>query len=282
MSHKQGDAADDGARVAQNERWWDGVVDLHARSDFYDVPGFLAGKNMLLPLERERVGDVNGKRLLHLQCHFGLDTLSWARLGADVVGVDISQAAIDKATSLAEEAGLGARARFVKRDVMALDEVDPLGAFDLVFVSYGALPWLPDLSVWARVVAKHLVPGGAAHVIECHPVGFMLDEQQQSAVPLTVKYPYRSRAAYYDDADGTYAEQRVSVPVRGNYAWFRGLGDVIQPLLEAGLQLVHLSEHDEGPAAIVDEMARGDDRLYRLPAGRPRVPFVYALELRKP
>jgi SAM-dependent methyltransferase len=278
----RGDARDDAERIAQNERWWDGVVDLHADSAFYDVPGFLAGKNMLLPLERARVGDVNGKRLLHLQCHFGLDTLSWARLGAEVVGVDISQAAIDKASALADAAGLADRATFVKHDVLELDDVEPLGAFDVVFVSYGALPWLPDLSPWARVVANHLVAGGVAHIIECHPVGFMLDEQQPAEGPLQIRYPYRSDDAFFDDEDGTYAEQRVSVPVRGNYAWFRGVADVVQPLLDAGLRLVHMSEHREGPAAIVKEMVRGDDRLYRLPAHRPGVPFVCALEVRKP
>lgn len=167
---------------AVNRALWDAWTPIHERSAFYDVDAFRAGQLTLNSIEREQLEDVTGKQLLHLQCHFGLDTLSWARLGAEVTGVDFSERAIALARRLASEAGIPAT--FVCTNVYDL----PLtwaARFDLAYASYGAIPWLPDLTAWARVIARSLRMGGSFHVIEFHPLVGMLDEDGH-----TLKYPY--------------------------------------------------------------------------------------------
>ncbi|NJO67654.1 MAG: class I SAM-dependent methyltransferase, partial [Rhodospirillales bacterium] len=160
-------------RIAANRRVWDEWARINAASDFYDMAAFRAGETSLKPIELEEVGPVAGKSLLHLQCHFGQDTLSWARMGAKVTGVDLSPEAIRRAQALAGE--LGIDARFICSDVLALDALGE-ETFDIVFVSYGALIWLPDLDRWARTVARHLKPGGMLHLVEFHPMIMMLDD----------------------------------------------------------------------------------------------------------
>src|SRR5512136_2825848 len=140
---------------------------IHVRSPFYDVAGFKAGKNSLKSVELAEVGDVGGKRLLHLQCHFGMDTLSWARLGARVTGVDYAPQAIDLARELAREAGL--EADFICASIYDLPE-RLTGTFDIVFTSYGVLCWLPDLPAWGRVIAHFLRPGGIFYIADGHPI----------------------------------------------------------------------------------------------------------------
>ena len=158
---------------------------IHERSDFYDVAGFKAGKSTLMPVEVEEVGDVAGKSLLHLQCHFGLDTMSWARLGAKATGVDFSEPAIALARSLSDE--LAIDVRFVHSNVYDLPE-NLEGRFDIVFTSYGAVNWLPDLAGWARVVSHFLKPGGTFYVIDGHPFTWGLDDENPDDI--IIRYPY--------------------------------------------------------------------------------------------
>ena len=135
--------------IETNALQWDKRTDIHKDSDFYDLKGFMAGDNMLKVVERMEMGDVNGKSLLHLQCHFGLDTLSWARLGAKVTGKDLSQQAIELATQISKDAGL--ESTFVATDVYSVgDHISD--KFDIVFTSYGTIVWLDDLSKWANVI----------------------------------------------------------------------------------------------------------------------------------
>ena len=155
-----------------NRRHWDEVVPIHMRSDLYDVDSFKAGKSKLKPVEREELRDVRGKTMLHLQCHFGLDTLSWAREGAIVTGVDFSEPAIEGAKALAAETGI--EARFIISDVYSLpDRLEE--EFDIVFTSYGAICWLPDIGRWAQVVTRFLKPGGTFYMVEFHPVCGIFD-----------------------------------------------------------------------------------------------------------
>ncbi|UCB52608.1 MAG: class I SAM-dependent methyltransferase, partial [Candidatus Zixiibacteriota bacterium] len=143
--------------MKQNLKHWNEVTPIHRKSEFYGVEGFKAGRCTLMPLEREELGDVSGKTLLHLQCHFGLDTLSWARLGARVTGVDFSEKAIDLAKSLSKE--LGIDADFVHSNIYHLPDVLK-GEFDIAYTSHGVLCWLPDLAEWGRIIARFLKPGG--------------------------------------------------------------------------------------------------------------------------
>ena len=153
-------------RLLANRQNWNERTPVHAASDFYDVAGFKAGRITLTDIERGEVGDVSGKTLLHLQCHFGLDTMSWARLGATATGVDFSEAAIDLARSLNDELRLNTR--FIRSDVYGLPDVLD-EEFDVVFTSYGVLVWLPDLDRWARTIRRMLRSGGTFYLVEFHP-----------------------------------------------------------------------------------------------------------------
>ncbi|TRO50928.1 class I SAM-dependent methyltransferase, partial [Candidatus Bathyarchaeota archaeon] len=167
-----------------NKRRWNELVDIHAKSKEYDLENFIAGKNSLHRVEREKLGDVKGKSLLHLQCHFGLDTISWARLGAKVTGVDFSETAIELAREIAKKVGVDAE--FVCSNVYDLPKVHK-GEYDIVFTSYGVLCWLQDIEEWARVIAHFLKPGGTFLIVESHPFMWVFDDESEE---LRQKFSY--------------------------------------------------------------------------------------------
>ena len=187
--------------LALNRALWDERVPIHVASDFYDVDAFLAGASTLRSFELEEVGDVAGLTLLHAQCHFGLDTLSWARRGARVTGLDFSEPAIAAARKLAADAGL--EAEFVASDVYEAAAALGDRRFDLVYTGLGALNWLPDVERWARVMASLVAPGGRFYLAEFHPFSAVFAEDA-----LTVKYPYFHTEPFMWDEPGTYADRR--------------------------------------------------------------------------
>lgn len=224
--------------VARNRQYWDHLVDLHVPSDFYDVEGFVAGRTDIDPVVAEALGDVGGLRVLHLQCHFGLDTLAVARRGARVTGLDFSPRAVAAASALA--ARLELPARFVEGDVLTTR----LGeTFDLVFSSWGAIGWLPDLGAWAATVAAHLAPGGRFVLVEGHPILWMMGE----TLPAVPKYDYAVGEPIVEEPkDGTYAAPNARVP-HPNYGWNHAMSEVIGALLGQGLRLVRFEEGDRVP-----------------------------------
>jgi SAM-dependent methyltransferase len=264
-------------RVEANRRWWDDKVALHARSPFYDLDGFRRGASALDPIEARELGPVAGVRLLHLQCHFGLVTLSLARAGARVTGVDFSPPAIDLARGLAAEEGI--EARFVCCAVEdAPAEVE--GEFDVVFTSYGVVTWLPDLDAWASTIARMLAPGGRFHLVELHPAAAMFDDE--TAEP-RLRYPYfRGDEPLRFERPGTYAVPDAETDERVTYAWPASIGDVVGALLGAGLALVSFREFDTCHEQLRPWLVRGPDGRWRSPPGLPAVPLVYALEARRP
>jgi 2-polyprenyl-3-methyl-5-hydroxy-6-metoxy-1,4-benzoquinol methylase len=222
-------------KIAVNQKLWDSRVAGHAASTFYDVPGFLAGKCMLMPAELEALGNVEGKSLLHLQCHFGLDTLSWARRGARVTGMDFSGAAIAKARSLATEAGL--EATFVEASVYDLP-AHLIGQFDIVFTSYGTITWLPDLERWADVVNHFLKPGGKFCIAEVHPQWYSLNWETYQ-----IDYPYfNTGEAFEEEATTSYAGTAQDTHMK-EYFWCHSLSEIIQPLLDRGLMIQQFREY---------------------------------------
>lgn len=260
-------------RLEENLRRWNELVPIHAASRFYDVDAFLAGRCALLPIERDELGDVAGKSLVHLQCHFGLDTLSWARRGARVTGVDFAPAAIAEARALAARAGLDAR--FVESEVTRAPEALGGETFDVVFTSWGVLGWLPDLRPWARAVAALLEPGGTFYLAEIHPVVLLYGEYGES---LTRSYPYfRTSEPITEEVDGTYADRSARVENRRAHSWIFELGQVVTELIEAGLRIDFLHEHDATCCAIVPTLVEGDDRLFRLPPGELSLPLSFSL-----
>ena len=252
-----------------NRALWNGWTGIHARSAFYDLDGFRAGASSLQSIEREALGDVAGKTLLHLQCHFGMDTLSWARLGARVTGADLSDEAVALARTLAAELDLPAT--FVRSDVLDLPAV-LAGSFDVVFTSYGVLSWLDDLDRWARVVAHFLRPGGTFYMVEFHPALTMLDDTGAATA-----YPYFEQAEPVRyDARGSYADTGAAFE-HVAYDWPHSLGEVVTALLNAGLRLTALHEYPYSPYNCFPFLEEAAPGRY-VARGQPYpVPHLYAI-----
>lgn len=224
-------------------------------------------------MELAELGDVRGKDLLHLQCHFGMDTLSFVRLGARVTGVDFSERAVTQARALATELGLDAR--FVVSDVLELD----LGeTFDIVYTSRGVIGWLPDLRRWAEVIAKHLRPGGFFYIHEAHPVLLAFDDSD-SAIELRLGYPYLARPDALElQVQGTYADRSASFVQPKEYAWTHDLGEIVSSLADAGLRIEFLHEHTTAPWQALPFLVRTGD-TGEPGAGEWSLPPGYAGEL---
>jgi SAM-dependent methyltransferase len=262
-----------------NRRRWDELAPLHARTAFYDVAGFKAGKCSLKPIEVGELGDVASRSLLHLQCHFGLDTLSWARRGALVTGVDYSEAAVAQARALAAEVGLAAT--FVCSRVEDLPDA-LTGTFDVVFTSYGVLCWLPDLRPWVRTITHFLKPGGTFYLVEMHPFADALEELVGTD-GWRVVYPYFADGrAQADEVQGTYADRGAEVANKVSYVWSHHLGEILTALLDAGLRLEFVHEFPQCVFPRYPDMTRGDDGWWRLPPGRPGPPLLFSVKAHRP
>ena len=264
--------------IDANRRHWNELVPLHVKSSFYDVDAFKAGRSTLTRLEREEVGEVAGKTLLHLQCHFGLDTLSWAREGAIVTGVDFSTEAVRVARELA--GGLAIEARFVESDIYRLpDALD--GAFDIVFATYGVTCWLPDFPRWAQIAAAYVRPGGFLYLLDGHPAGGTLDDAP--GVSLSLRYPYfASGKPLVFDGEGSYADRSATLDNDRTYEFAHGLGEIVTSLVDAGLQIEFLHEFPFAGYQCLPAMQRGDDGFWRLPGDETSVPFLFSLRAHKP
>ena len=267
---------------------WDEWTRVHEKSAFYDVDGFKAGATSLWPLESEELGPHvgEGTTLLHLQCHFGMDTLSWARRGAVVTGVDLSEEAIALARRLADEVGLAGRATFIASDIYEADQHLGDALYDVVFVSWGALEWLPDLDRWAALIARHLRPGGLFYMAEIHPVAYALDETEGHGVRLAERYLPAPDEPDRSDYDGSYADPDVHIENRVCYSWAHGMGEILTALADAGLRVEYLHEFPYCVAPFFDWMERDADRWYWLPDGhggrRADLPFSYSIMAHEP
>ncbi|WP_406475226.1 class I SAM-dependent methyltransferase [Streptomyces sp. NBC_01615] len=258
-----------------NRAHWDERVPLHVASDFYNLDSFRAGKDALRDFERAEVGDVTGRSLLHLQCHIGVDTLSWARHGASrVVGLDFSEPAVEVARDLAAELGFTAdRAAFVASDVYDAREAVPDTSYDIVYTGVGALCWLPDIRRWAETVAALLSPGGFLYLAEFHPLTDILDDETGSRVI----NDYFTRDAWINELSGTYADLEAATANDRSVQWQHPLGEVVSALAAAGLHIEFLHEHDVSLFPRFDSFEVRDG-YHRFPADRPRIPLMYSLK----
>jgi SAM-dependent methyltransferase len=253
-----------------NRANWDDRVPVHLASSFYDLAAFRAGADTLRPFEPAEAGDVTGKRLVHLQCHIGLDTLSWARRGALVSGLDFSAPAISAASALASD--LGIEATFVVADVYDAVATLGRGRFDVVYTGIGALVWLPDIPRWARVVAELLAPGGFLYLVEGHPFAQILDD----ATGLVVSRDYFDSGPWMEDYAHTYTDGPALEHVR-SVEFQHGIGEVITALIEAGLRIEFLHEFEFDAFGRYESLRRADDGTYRFPPERPRVPLIFSV-----
>jgi ubiquinone/menaquinone biosynthesis C-methylase UbiE len=265
-----------------NRELWDAWTGINAASEFYDVSSFKTGQDgiRLADYERAEIGPIEGRTLLHLQCHFGLDTLSWARLGARVTGADFSPAGIAAARALADE--LAIPATFVESNIYQLPEVLD-GQFDVVYTSRGVLGWLPDIAGWARVAARYVKPGGFLYVTEIHPVAQVFESEGVKPGELKLAYPYWSHQAPLSFAvKGSYADPSAPTDGLVEHGWDHSLGEIVSSVIEAGLRLEFLHEFDfvEWP---VEFLVRGEDGRYRLPAGsKGELPLFFSLKASRP
>jgi SAM-dependent methyltransferase len=264
--------------VEANRRVWDQWAHVNAASAFYDVERFREGGIRLRPYELEEMGEVAGKDLLHLQCHFGLDTLSFARLGARPTGVDFSAEAIALARSLTLDLGLDAT--FVLSDLGDLPNVLP-GDFDVVYASRGVLAWLPELDEWARVAAHFLRPGGFLYVTESHPVLWVWDDDE-GVTDLRLRYPYFSRRdPIAFPVKGSYADREADVTEPLEYGWTHDLGSIVTAVADAGLRVDFLHEFPfvEWPVPFLEER---DGRWWLPASAGGELPLFFSLKASKP
>lgn len=263
----------------QNRENWDQRVPIHVASKFYDVDGFVAGGCALKAIDKEELGEVAGKSLLHLQCHFGLDTMSWARRGASVTGLDFSAKAVAAARSIAGRAGL--EARFVESDVYDAVEALEGARFDVVYTGIGALCWLDDIARWARIVAALLVPGGTLYLREGHPMLWALADDREDG-RLVIDYPYFTGPEPIAFEDGnTYTDGDATLEQPVSHSWNHGLGHIVTSLIDAGLTLEFLHEHRTSDWKALPNMVPADDHMWRLAEHEERLPLMYSLRARR-
>jgi 2-polyprenyl-3-methyl-5-hydroxy-6-metoxy-1,4-benzoquinol methylase len=260
-----------------NRETWNTWTRLNYASEFYNVEGFKAGRMTLDPITLAGPGDVTGKALLHLQCHFGMDTLSWARRGAIVTGIDFSEEAITTAHALAEE--LNIPATFIHSNLYDLPQ-HLTGRFDVIFTSYGVLAWLPDLDRWGQIIAHFLKPGGIFSIVEVHPIALLFDEHRQDA-KLRLLYPYfQGTEPLRIEEDGSYAIP--DAPIHSvTYVWIHPLAEIIGSLLRAGLRITAFEEYPFVAWAVLPWMERRADGRWQLPPGQESIPLMFALTATK-
>lgn len=254
--------------LAINKEAWNARTDVHLTSDFYNVAGFIKGATSLNSIELDLLGDVKGKSILHLQCHFGQDTISLQRMGAQATGVDLSDKSIESAKQLAAQTG--AHARFVCCDIYDLPN-HLNEQFDIVYTSYGTIGWLPDLDKWASVIAQFLKPQGKFVFVEFHPVVWMFDDNFEK-----VGYRYFNSGAIIETESGTYTDRNAGI--RFEYiSWNHGLSEVINSLIHAGLAIQSMDEFDYSPYNCFRGTVEFEPKKYRIKHLDNKIPMVYAI-----
>ncbi|MEZ4797337.1 MAG: class I SAM-dependent methyltransferase [Flavobacteriaceae bacterium] len=255
-----------------NKATWNEKVNIHAKSKMYDLDAFKQGKSSLMAYEQRALGNVNGKSLLHLQCHFGQDTLSWSRLGAQCIGVDISDEGIALAKKLNAELKLNAD--FICCNVLDTSKyIDK--TFDIVFTSYGVIGWLPDLKPWGQMIADRLKLGGTFYMVEFHPIVWMFDYTEGQPI---MKYGYMQDEVIYEEYKGTYADTNSKM-ISKEYGWNHGLSEVINALTEAGLHIEYLNEHNESPYDVLPNLVTTESGMYTTKDNL--YPLIFEVKVRK-
>lgn len=251
-----------------NRQSWNNRVDAHLKSDFYDVEGFLKGNSSLNAIELDQLGDLNGKKILHLQCHFGQDTLSLGRLGAQVTGIDLSDQAIKRAKELAEKTN--SKATFICCDLYDLPN-HLTEQFDIVFTSYGTIGWLPDLDKWAKIISHFLKPNGKFVFVEFHPVVWMFDDEFEK-----VGYRYFNSEAIVEAENGTYADRDAEIN-QESVMWNHGISEVVNSLLRHQLELDSLDEFDYSPYDCFKNTVEVEPKKFRIKHLDNKIPMVYSI-----
>lgn len=251
-----------------NKKTWNSKTDVHIASDFYDTEGFINGKNTLNEIELALLGNVSGKKILHLQCHFGQDTLSFARLGAKATGVDLSDKAIERAREFNAELHLDTE--FINCDIYELpNHLEE--QFDIVFTSYGTIGWLPDLNKWANVVSHFLKPGGKFVMADFHPVVWMFDDNFKE-----VFYSYFNVEPIVEAESGTYAERNAEIATQ-TVTWNHPTSEILNALLRNKMEIQSFNEYDYSPYNCFNETEEFEKGKFRIKHLKNKIPMVYSL-----
>jgi SAM-dependent methyltransferase len=269
--------------LALNRALWDERAGAHADSPDYGVERFLTDPGRLsdvVAFDRRRLGELTGLRGVHLQCHIGTDTVSLARLGATMTGLDFSAASIEQARALAT--ATGTPIDYHVADVYDAVAVLGAGAYDIVYTGMGVLCWLPDVARWARVIADLLTPGGRFFIREAHPLLWAVDQDRLDG-SLVIDFPYfeRTEPTFWDEP-GTYVATQHQFAHTRSAEWNHGIGEILTAVLDAGLTITGFEEHRSVPWQAMPDMVVGGDGEYRLPERPDRMPLTYTLQAVKP
>lgn len=255
-----------------NKKWWNQATPIHASSKLYDLTSFKKGKSSLTSIETEEMGDVKGKNLLHLMCHFGMDTLSWGKLGAHVTGVDLSDISINLAKQLSKE--IDTPATFIASDIYDLPTVLDK-KFDIVFTSYGVLCWVSNMKKWAKLIHHFLKDGGTFYITDLHPFTNMLSHD------FKLYYDYFDKEPYIDDSSGTYTDWNANIKGK-TYVWMHTISEVINTLTQKGLHIEYVHEF---PFTIYDQfpgfMKKNRKGQYVLKDETIQIPLLFSLKATK-
>jgi 2-polyprenyl-3-methyl-5-hydroxy-6-metoxy-1,4-benzoquinol methylase len=255
-----------------NKKNWNSRVETHIASDFYDMKSFLNGNTSLKEIELALLPDLKDKSVLHLQCHFGQDSISLSRMGAKVTGVDFSDVAIMKGQELATLAGTDTS--FICSDIYALEE-KLNEKFDVVFTTYGTIGWLPDINKWAQVVSSFLKPGGTFIFADFHPVVWMFDNNFTE-----VRYKYFNSDAIIEAETGTYANRDAALDIQ-SISWNHGLAEVVMSLMNHGLKLVDVKEYDYSPYNCFQNCVETSPGKFHIKNLGDKIPMVYSIKAQK-
>lgn len=255
-----------------NKKLWNQRTEIHYNSDFYDVVSFIKGKDSLNPIEIELLGDIKGKKILHLQCHFGQDTISLSRYGAIATGVDFSENAIEKAKKLNEQ--LGANAKFIQCNIYKLPEILD-EKFDIVYTSYGVIGWLPDMKEWAKIINRFLKPKGKFIIVEFHPIVWMFSHDFKK-----IEFKYMDSDPIIEEPEGTYTDRNSGIKEK-SVVWNHGLSSVLNSIIKTGLKITDFKEYNYSPYDCFKNGVKIDDRKFKIKGLEDKIPMIFSLKAEK-
>ena len=252
-----------------NKQTWNNKTDVHINSEFYDMKGFLDGKSTLNSIELVLLGDISNKKILHLQCHFGQDTMTFARMGAQATGIDFSEKAIEKATEFSKQLNLDTT--FICCDIYEAPKYLK-DQFDIVFTSYGTIGWLPDLDKWAKVISHFLKPGGKFIMADFHPVVWMYDNDFKE-----VFYSYFNIEPIIEDESGTYADRYSEIEAK-TITWNHPISETLNALITNGIELNSFNEYDYSPYNCFNNTEEFEPNKFRIKTFENKIPMVYSIK----
>lgn len=255
-----------------NKKLWDDKTDIHYNSEFYDVESFISGRNSLNSIEMELLGDISGKSILHLQCHFGQDSISLARMGARVTGVDLSEQSVKRAKELNELTKTDVS--FLLSDVYKVHEkLD--NQFDIVFTSYGTVGWHPDLSKWANIIQKFLKPRGMFLIVDFHPVVWMFSDDFRE-----IQYKYSDPEPIIEEYTGTYTDRNADINCK-SLCWNHGLADIANSLIKKGLKINDFQEYFYSPYDCFQNTVEIENGKFQIKGLEGKIPMLYSIVAKK-